>query len=157
MSLISWNCRGLENPRTVKALQKVVQQKEPILVFLTETKLNKERVEIVKDKCNFKFSWVVPCVGRSGGLALFWKEGIKVEVLEADRTLTLWLWVEFQQRGGISLGFMGHQKQRNGMSRGLCLWQFGTGHHYRGWSLATSMRLPGSPRKREGVQGQDGR
>lgn len=86
MSLISWNYRGLGNPPTVKALQKMVQQKEPILVFLIETKLNKERVEMVKDKCNFKFSWVVPCVGRSGGLALFRKEGIKVAVLEADRT-----------------------------------------------------------------------
>ena len=84
MSLINWNCREFGNPQTVKALQKVVQQEEPILIFLIETKLNKEKVEKVRDQCNFKFSWVVPSVGRSGGLALFWKEGIEVEILEAD-------------------------------------------------------------------------
>ena len=47
MSLISWNCRGLGNPRTIKALQKVIQREEPILVFLMETKLNKEKIEKV--------------------------------------------------------------------------------------------------------------
>ena len=71
MSLISWNCRKLENPWTVKALQKVVNQEEPILVFLIETKLNKEKAKKVRDQCNFKFSWVVPSEGRSEGLALF--------------------------------------------------------------------------------------
>ena len=49
MSLISWNCRGLGNPRTVKVLQKVIQCEEPILVFLMETKLNKDTVEKVCD------------------------------------------------------------------------------------------------------------
>lgn len=84
MSLISWNYRGLENSRIVKALQKVVKQEEPILVFLIKTKLNKEKAEKIRDQCNFKFSWVVPKMGRSGGLALFWKEGIAVEILEVD-------------------------------------------------------------------------
>ena len=64
----------------------MVQQEEPILVFLIETKLNKEKAEKVRDQCNFKFSWVVPSVGRSGGLALFWKEGIEVEILEANQS-----------------------------------------------------------------------
>nr|XP_023885100.1 uncharacterized protein LOC111997259 [Quercus suber] len=86
MSLISWNCRGLGNPRTVRALQKVVQQEELILVFLMETKINKEKVEKVRDQCNFNFNWVVPSEGKGGGLALFWKEGIEVEIIDADQS-----------------------------------------------------------------------
>ena len=86
MSLISWNCRGLGNPRTVKALQKVIQREEPILVFLMETKLNKDTAEKVCDLCNFHFSWVVPSEGKSGGLALFWREGLLVEVLDSDQS-----------------------------------------------------------------------
>ena len=40
MSAISWNYRGLGNPLTVKALQKVVLEKDLTLVFLMETKLD---------------------------------------------------------------------------------------------------------------------
>ena len=97
MSLISWNCRGLENSWTVKALQKVIQREEPILVFLMETKLNKEKVEKVHDQCNFRFSWVVSSVGKSGGLAPFWKEGILVEVLDFDQT-----YIDTVVKGGVS-------------------------------------------------------
>jgi len=86
MSLISWNYRGLGNPWTVKDLQKLVEQQEPILVFLIGTKLNKEKAKKVRDQCNFKFIWVVPSEGRRGGLALFWKDGIEGEVLEADQS-----------------------------------------------------------------------
>ena len=62
-----------------------------------ETKLNKEKVEKVHDQCNFRFSWVVSSVGKSGGLALFWKEGMSVEVLDSDRTH-----IDMVVRGGVS-------------------------------------------------------
>ena len=48
MSALSWNCRGLRNLRTVRALQEVIASKDPILVFLMETKLSKE--EMTKKK-----------------------------------------------------------------------------------------------------------
>ena len=34
----------------------------------------------VRDRCHFKHGLMVPCRGKSGGLALFWKEGIKLHV-----------------------------------------------------------------------------
>ena len=98
MSLISWNCRRLRNPQTVKALQRAIQKEEPILVLLMETKLNKEKTKKVCDQCNFHFSWVVPSMGKSGGLALFWKEGISVEILEASQTH-----IDTLVRGGVSM------------------------------------------------------
>ena len=60
MSLISWNCRELGNLRSVKTLEKVVNKEEPINVFLMETKLNRDWMNKVKDKCNMKQGLIVP-------------------------------------------------------------------------------------------------
>ena len=35
----------------------------------------------VKEECNMKHSWVVMSNGRSGGLALLWKDEIQIELL----------------------------------------------------------------------------
>ena len=58
----------------------MVNKEEPIIVFLRETKLNRDWMNKVKDKCNMKQGLIVPSEGKSGGLALLWKEEIKVEV-----------------------------------------------------------------------------
>lgn len=39
MNLLAWNCHGLGNQMAVHALTKLIQLKEPELVFLSETKL----------------------------------------------------------------------------------------------------------------------
>lgn len=44
MNLLSWNCRGLGNPRTVQILGDVVKSLKPNFLFLFETKLNGDRV-----------------------------------------------------------------------------------------------------------------
>ena len=80
MSLISWNCRGLRNLWSVKTLEKVFNKEEPIIVFLMKTKSNRDWMNKVKDKFNMKQGLIVPSEGKSSGLALLWKEGIKVEV-----------------------------------------------------------------------------
>ena len=50
MSAISWNCGGLGNPLTVKALQNVVLEKDPTLVFLMETRFNVTEKDEIKRK-----------------------------------------------------------------------------------------------------------
>ncbi|GLT62551.1 hypothetical protein SLA2020_351810 [Shorea laevis] len=37
MSLLSWNCRGLGNSRTVRNLCQMVEDKRPTILFLMET------------------------------------------------------------------------------------------------------------------------
>ena len=83
MSAISWNCRGLGNPLIVKALQKVVLEKDPILVFLMETKLEVSKMDEIKRKIERQQGLVVPSVQfwGGGGLALLWKNSMKVDVL----------------------------------------------------------------------------
>ena len=80
MNLISWNCRGLGNLRTIKALEKAINKEEPIIVFLMETKSNRDWMNYVKDRCKMKHGLIVPSEGKSGGLSLLWREGIKVDV-----------------------------------------------------------------------------
>ena len=50
MSLLSWNCQGLGNLRTINALAKVVNKEESIIVFLMETKLKKDWLDLIKEK-----------------------------------------------------------------------------------------------------------
>jgi hypothetical protein len=43
------------------------------MVFLMETKLRQNKMEVIKLKAGFDNVFTVDCVGRSGGLALLWK------------------------------------------------------------------------------------
>jgi exonuclease III len=80
MIIFSWNCRGLGNPWTVQDLCRMVKEKKPDLVFLMETKLRRKKMENIRIKLGFSNMFVVDCIGRSGGLGLFWGEEAKVEV-----------------------------------------------------------------------------
>jgi exonuclease III len=74
MILISWNCRGLENPKAVRDLCLIVKEKQPNFLFLIETKSSKNKMDRLRSILGFHGVFVVDTVGRSGGLALLWKE-----------------------------------------------------------------------------------
>ena len=74
MSLLSWNIR------TVRALQKVINKEDLAIVFLMETKSDLDWMMKVKDWCKFKNGLVVPCQGKSGSLAMLWKEEVKLDI-----------------------------------------------------------------------------
>ena len=80
MSTMAWNCRGLRNQRIVRALEKVVSSEDPSFIFLMETKLVVSEMDGIKEGLNRSQGLVVPCKGRSGGLALLWKKELKVDV-----------------------------------------------------------------------------
>ncbi|XP_074346861.1 uncharacterized protein LOC141685668 [Apium graveolens] len=80
MNAISWNCRGLGNPRAIRALWNMVKSHKPNILFLMETLSYKERIKHLCDKMGFDNHWTVECVSRSGGIALFWKSNVKCTV-----------------------------------------------------------------------------
>uniref|UniRef100_A0A7N2KPM2 DUF4283 domain-containing protein n=1 Tax=Quercus lobata TaxID=97700 RepID=A0A7N2KPM2_QUELO len=80
MNSLAWNCRGLGNRRTVRALEKVVTSEDPILIFLIKTKLVMSEMEEIKAGLKRIQGLVVPSKGRSSGLALLWKQELKVAV-----------------------------------------------------------------------------
>ncbi|XP_060968619.1 uncharacterized protein LOC115710455 [Cannabis sativa] len=80
MSCLSWNCRGLENPRAKQFLLDLVFQKKPNVLFLCETLCNKASMEGIRAHLGFEGSFVVEARGHSGGLALLWKDASEVVI-----------------------------------------------------------------------------
>ena len=85
MSIISWNCQGLENPRTVNAFKRPLKKKAPICVFLMETKLTTKQLNDMKQNYDYNQGLVVSSNGLSGGLALLWKPNTQVHVQNLSR------------------------------------------------------------------------
>ena len=85
MSLLLWNCRGLGNPRIENDLVSLIQAKDPSVVFIAETWANEARLDRTLSKINFDKKWVVPRLNRGGGLVLFWKNNINIEIVDSHR------------------------------------------------------------------------
>ncbi|XP_042988728.1 uncharacterized protein LOC122316263 [Carya illinoinensis] len=85
MKLLAWNCRGLGNPCTVRELHLLVKEKVPQVVFISETKCNRERVEKIRNKLGLAHSFVVESRGKSGGLAMMWSENTYASLFSYSR------------------------------------------------------------------------
>ena len=80
MSCLSWNCRGLGNPRIEDELVALVSNKGPKLVFLMETKVEKVILDLICRKIHFANLFVVPFHNQGGGIALFWPADMTIDV-----------------------------------------------------------------------------
>ena len=81
MTTLAWNCRGLGIPRSVQALKDLVRAEDPMLVFVAETKASISQMKKHKNEINQHLqALIVPSDGKSGGLALMWKEDADVRV-----------------------------------------------------------------------------
>ena len=80
MNLISWNCRGLGNQRAIDVLSHLVREKAPKILFLMETKRTMEEMLWIQEDLPYQCMLAMPCTQRRGGLALLWKEEIKLHI-----------------------------------------------------------------------------
>ena len=78
MTILSWNCRGLGSSLAVRTFTDEVKARDPLLVFLAETKVGESRLKGVRNKMAYTQGITVPSNGRSEGLALMWKEGTDI-------------------------------------------------------------------------------
>ena len=74
MSILSWNCRGLGNPRSVLTFKDLVSRFKPTFVFLMEVKVNRVRIDAITNQLQFEGLFFVEGVRRGGGVAFMWKE-----------------------------------------------------------------------------------
>ena len=80
MNVLSWNCRGAGNPRTVRDLVSLVQTHSPSIVFLCETRQSKNKMSRYRARLGLKGFDASDSVGLSGGLALYWHESLSLDV-----------------------------------------------------------------------------
>jgi exonuclease III len=76
MRLLSWNCQGLGNPCTVRELLLLIKEKDPSILFLSETRLDKFGVENLRVTTKFANAFCVSRVRTGGGLALLWNSKV---------------------------------------------------------------------------------
>jgi hypothetical protein len=80
MNLLGLNYRGLGLDVIVGELRDLIRSYNPGVVFLCETKKITRELDKIKWSLGFSHCVTVDCRGRSGGLALWWREGIEVSV-----------------------------------------------------------------------------
>ncbi|MBA0841495.1 hypothetical protein Goarm_003983, partial [Gossypium armourianum] len=67
MKILSWNVCGLGNPRARRRLRYSLKQHSPQMVFLMETKVDKQRMERVRRSCDFLNGIDIEVEGSKGG------------------------------------------------------------------------------------------
>lgn len=80
MNYISWNYRGLGNPRQVREVSDLVKAKDPNLVFLMENRKKKSYLEQLHCRLIFDNLFIVPRKNLGGGLALLWSNDINLHI-----------------------------------------------------------------------------
>lgn len=80
MNCLSWNYRGLGQARTVRVLCDLVKDRRPDVLFLIETISAANKIEELRIKLVFVRCFSVDCIGRSGGLAVFWKSAVDCSI-----------------------------------------------------------------------------
>ena len=83
--LLAWNYRELGNLHTGKELVEIIRAKDPAVMFLAKKLTDHARLEFVQSIMDFNHRWVVPRVGRSGGLVMYWKDSVNLKVEGSDR------------------------------------------------------------------------
>ncbi|XP_020992689.1 uncharacterized protein LOC110278775 [Arachis duranensis] len=85
MKLLSWNCQGLGRPLTIHNLKRICKSYSPEVGFICETKNQSRQVEGKLRSCGFKEWFIVDPDGLLGGLAMAWRDGCTVQILQHGR------------------------------------------------------------------------
>ncbi|GAA0145187.1 hypothetical protein LIER_05439 [Lithospermum erythrorhizon] len=113
MSLLVWNCRGLDHPLAVRSLAGLMTFNKPSLAFVIETKLKDKEWDHIKKKINMSNALGVDSRGRKDGLALLWARSMKVEIKSYSTHHIEAVIVKGGEPPWRLIGFYGHHETRN--------------------------------------------
>lgn len=73
MIALTWNCRGIGHPETIRHLRGIIHYHRPDVIILSETKCNNlDYVQGFFNSVGFYNSKLVPSKKKVGGLMLLW-------------------------------------------------------------------------------------
>ncbi|XP_062028495.1 uncharacterized protein LOC133744394 [Rosa rugosa] len=78
-NILVWNCRGIVNQETQRALIDMVQAKRPQLIFLSETLASQKLIDTITGRVGFVGNFCFPKQKDSRGLALLWGPEVHVD------------------------------------------------------------------------------
>ena len=87
MRILGWNCWGICNAPTVRALKALIRGRNPSIVFLSETKASDSRMNDVARMIGFQNFVVIGPRGRAGGICLLWSDDLDVDILEFNSNM----------------------------------------------------------------------
>ena len=87
MIAISWNYQGVGSALTVRVLKGLCRKYDPDFVFLMETKNKDKKMESIRRKVGMEEGVYVEPKGVGGGLTLWWKKEMIVNVMESNKNL----------------------------------------------------------------------
>lgn len=75
------NIQGLGSLRTSRTLHLLVQRYKPALIFLSKTRFLVTKLQNLRISLNMDGVFSVDCMGKSGGLRLFWDDSVDVNII----------------------------------------------------------------------------
>ena len=63
----------------------MIRAKDPSIVFLAETLADEARLDTIQQSIDYEHKCVVPKEGCGGGLVLFWKSTVNLEVINSSQ------------------------------------------------------------------------
>jgi exonuclease III len=85
MKIVAWNCRGLGKSPAVRGLLSLQKEEDPDILFLSETKMDRNKIEGLRWRLGLTNMVVKDCSGKSGGLAIFWRKGVNFQLRTVAR------------------------------------------------------------------------
>ena len=113
MKILCWNCWGIGNPQTVRALRRWSKIHCPDFVFVSETKLAGKDVENLKGRLGFDHAFGVSSTGCSEGLCLFWKSHCDFSLIEFYTHVIVGYVVDGARGRGHLVGEYGGREREN--------------------------------------------
>ncbi|TYH01825.1 hypothetical protein ES288_A09G090400v1 [Gossypium darwinii] len=85
MKFLCWNYYGLGNPTIVREFKQFLVVNNPDVIFLNETKMKANDFQHVQNRCMMKNGLAMSSEGRSGDLALMWREDFDVNIQNCSK------------------------------------------------------------------------